>query len=427
MANPDTTSCELTVIGAGMAGMAAALFAAHRGVSVAQVGRIGGITFASGLLDLMGVHPVAEKRIWQDPWAAIEALVADEPEHPYARLSREDIRLAFDEMLEFLDEAGLPYFRDMQRNSAVLTPVGTIKHTYAVPETMWAGVRALDDKTKCLLIDFDGMKDFSARQIAATLKELWPGLRAVRIAFPDAEQGHEVFTVRMAQALELVRNRKKLAQLVHPHVKDAQAVGMPAILGLRRTRQILTDLNDEIGVPIFEIPTMPVSIPGQRLKEAFENGLPSKGIQQFLQQEVLAAKPLAGGGFQLGIGNQEVSHQIRTRAVILATGRFLGQGLNAQRQRIRESIFDLPVYQPAGRSDWHRPDLLDPRGHAVNRAGLEIDEAFHPVNAAGRPVFDDLYAAGTILAHQDWIRMKCGSGIAIATAYGAVESFLKRN
>lgn len=427
MANPDTTSCELTVIGAGMAGMAAALFAAHRGVSVAQVGRIGGITFASGLLDLMGVHPVAEKRIWQDPWAAIEALVADEPEHPYARLSREDIRLAFDEMLEFLDEAGLPYFRDMQRNSAVLTPVGTIKHTYAVPETMWAGVRALDDKTKCLLIDFDGMKDFSARQIAATLKEVWPGLRAVRIAFPDAEQGHEVFTVRMAQALELVRNRKKLAQLVHPHVKDAQAVGMPAILGLRRTRQILTDLNDEIGVPIFEIPTMPVSIPGQRLKEAFENGLPSKGIQQFLQQEVLAAKPLAGGGFQLGIGNQEVSHQIRTRAVILATGRFLGQGLNAQRQRIRESIFDLPVYQPAGRSDWHRPDLLDPRGHAVNRAGLEIDEAFHPVNAAGRPVFDDLYAAGTILAHQDWIRMKCGSGIAIATAYGAVESFLKRN
>jgi glycerol-3-phosphate dehydrogenase subunit B len=28
------------------------------------------------------------------------------------------------------------------------------------------------------------------------------------------------------------------------------------------------------------------------------------------------------------------------------------------------------------------------------------------------------------LAHQDWMRMKCGSGLAIATAYGAVNALL---
>lgn len=31
-------------------------------------------------------------------------------------------------------------------------------------------------------------------------------------------------------------------------------------------------------------------------------------------------------------------------------------------------------------------------------------------------------AAGAILAHQDWVRQKCGSGLAIATAYGAVRA-----
>jgi glycerol-3-phosphate dehydrogenase subunit B len=36
-----------------------------------------------------------------------------------------------------------------------------------------------------------------------------------------------------------------------------------------------------------------------------------------------------------------------------------------------------------------------------------------------------LFAIGSILAHQDWIRMKCGSGLAIATAYGAVKALLK--
>ena len=43
----------------------------------------------------------------------------------------------------------------------------------------------------------------------------------------------------------------------------------------------------------------------------------------------------------------------------------------------------------------------------------------------GKPVFDNLFAAGSILAHQDWMRMKCGSGLAMATAYAAVDAFLK--
>jgi glycerol-3-phosphate dehydrogenase subunit B len=33
-----------------------------------------------------------------------------------------------------------------------------------------------------------------------------------------------------------------------------------------------------------------------------------------------------------------------------------------------------------------------------------------------------LFAAGSILAHQDWVREKCGSGLALASAYGAVRA-----
>jgi glycerol-3-phosphate dehydrogenase subunit B len=38
----------------------------------------------------------------------------------------------------------------------------------------------------------------------------------------------------------------------------------------------------------------------------------------------------------------------------------------------------------------------------------------------GRPYSERLFAAGVILAHQDWIRGRSGAGIAIATAYKAV-------
>ena len=42
-----------------------------------------------------------------------------------------------------------------------------------------------------------------------------------------------------------------------------------------------------------------------------------------------------------------------------------------------------------------------------------------------RPAFKLLFAAGSILAHQDWMRMKCGSGLALATGFAAVQSFVR--
>jgi glycerol-3-phosphate dehydrogenase subunit B len=172
--------CDLCIIGTGLAGMAAALFAATRGLSVVQTGHIGEIVFASGLLDLLGVHPVSEKRLWSDPWAALDALKRDIPDHPYARLKKDDIKAAFDEILTFLEEAGLAYHRRMDHNSRVLTALGTIKPTYGVPHTMWNGVRALEEKPPALIIDIRGLKGFSARQIAASLQNGWSDLRAAQ-------------------------------------------------------------------------------------------------------------------------------------------------------------------------------------------------------------------------------------------------------
>ena len=157
--------CDLCVIGSGLAGMAASLFAVNRGLSVVQMGHTGEIIFASGLLDLLGVHPVSEKQPWGDPWAALDALVRDNPRHPYARIKEKDIKAAFDEILTFLAETGLTYHRNIDQNSGVLTSLGTVKSTYAVPHTMWQGVRALKEKPSGLIIDIRGLKGLSAHQI----------------------------------------------------------------------------------------------------------------------------------------------------------------------------------------------------------------------------------------------------------------------
>jgi glycerol-3-phosphate dehydrogenase subunit B len=106
----------------------------------------------------------------------------------------------------------------------------------------------------------------------------------------------------------------------------------------------------------------------------------------------------------------------------LGSGRFFGKGLHAQRHGIRETIFNLPVVQPADRAAWHHKDLLEPSGHPINRAGVAVDDSFRPMDSSGHVLYNNLFAAGAILAHQDWIRQKCGSGLAIATAFGAIKA-----
>jgi glycerol-3-phosphate dehydrogenase subunit B len=114
--------------------------------------------------------------------------------------------------------------------------------------------------------------------------------------------------------------------------------------------------------------------------------------------------------------------EIQARTALLATGRFLSGGLEAHFDHIAETLINLDIHQPASRKDWYRERYLDGHGHDIHLAGIETDQFYRPLNKDGS-VFDKrLFAAGIVLAHQDWIRQRCGAGVAIATALQAVEA-----
>jgi glycerol-3-phosphate dehydrogenase subunit B len=412
---------DVAVIGAGMAGMAAALFAAEQGLSCIQIGNGGSLLFASGLLDLLGVHPVAEGRRWQSPYDALAALAQDEPGHPLARIDVASIRAAFECFVTALGGAGLSYAPLGERNRQLLTSIGTIKTSFGVPGSMVAGADALAARPPCLLVDFRGLREFSAAQIAATLAGHWPGLRHQRIEFPGYEAATELYAAHLARALETGETRGRTIALVKPLLGDAQALGVPALLGLARASAVHAEFEAELGVPVFEIPTMPTSVPGLRLLAALESALGGRGVHRRQQATVHAlAFDADAGTAVLELGGVPGREQVSARAVVLATGRFTGRGLRADRDAVRESILGIPVQQPDSRAAWHQRDFLDPAGHALNRAGLRVDEAWRPLDAGGKPVWPRLFAVGSILAQQDWMRAKCGSGLAIGTAWAAI-------
>jgi glycerol-3-phosphate dehydrogenase subunit B len=423
MATRNDITCQLLVIGSGMAGMAASLFAALRGIDTIQVGPAGTLPFASGMLDFLGVHPVHTGRLLPNPWDGITQLRQDEPDHPYAVINDRDMRTAWKLVLANLTDAGLPYTAHPDRNMRMISPVGTDKLTYAVPHTMMAADEARRCRPPCLLVDFPGLKGFSARQIAANMQSRWPALRTARLSIP-ALKG-ELQPERLARFLENADPCRELADAIKSRLADAQAVGLPAVVGLHRAARLFDLMQERIGVPLFEIPTLLPSVPGRRLRDAFIRQLSRLGVRTWYQHAVQKAQTRLGDALRFRIGNATDGFWIQSRAAILATGRFLGRGLHAERTIIRENLFDLPVHQPGKREQWHHKDLLHPEGHAINRAGLMVDARFRPVDQDGLPRHLRLFAAGSILAHQDWVRQKCGSGLAITSAYAAVAACAK--
>lgn len=417
-----TARTDLLVIGAGVAGMAAALFASSRGIDVSLAGSVGGIDFTTGFIDVMGVHPVKDAKRRNSPWQAWRELVAEQPNHPYAKLTEQQSRDAIDEFTRFFETAGLPFKGNEDFNVRMLTSMGTTKRTYRLPASMWAGVDALSQKAPCLVVDFQGLKGFSSAQILEMNKRSWPELANLRIDFPN--QTEELYPEHMAWAMQNPNTREAVANSIRPHLGQAKYVALPAILGHDTTSAVIKHLEELLGVRVFEIPTLPPSLSGIRMRAAFDRELPARGVRLYSQKMILGTEP-CGDGYMCSIGREHTETSIRAKAIILATGRFFGKGLTADRTGIAEPIFNIPIKQPAARQDWHQQEFYAPEGHRINWAGIETDEQLRPLDSQNNVFSPRIFAAGAILAHQDWTRQKCGSGLAITTAYKAVQSALQ--
>lgn len=412
-------STDLGIIGSGIAGFSASIFALNRNIATAQIGNTGAVAYTTGYLDLYGAQNEAGIKT-TDPWQAIKQLKDTAPNHPLCRVSQDDIRKGFEEVTSFLTENGIGYNCPHETNITALTPAGTTKQTLCIPTTMITGTEAFAAASPCVIIGFKGLKGFSADQVAANLKENWPGLRSATITFPGMDHG-ELYAEVMARALEVPATREKLAALLRETVKDAECAGLPAILGMHCPDEVRHHLEELTGLRLFEIPTMPPSVPGIRLREMFEQVFPQKGLTLIPQQKVKAVD-FNDNHVTLKLTDSYGPVIIEAKAVILATGRFLSGGLEAQIDGISESLINLPVTQPEGRENWYNKSYTAKAGHPINRSGIEVDEMFRPLKSDGKPFHPALFGAGSILAHQDWIRSRSGAGIAIATAYKAVES-----
>ncbi|WP_049894445.1 glycerol-3-phosphate dehydrogenase subunit GlpB [Salinarchaeum sp. Harcht-Bsk1] len=458
---------DVVVIGGGLAGISAALAAADAGAKTRLVtANQSTLRQASGLIDVMGYPPDAAgtdasqrgapARTDGGPVADPFEHIPDLPEgHPYERVGVDAVRdalAAFDEVVEgYTGE-------HTDANALVPTNGGAIKPTARYPVHTADGL-ASDDRD-ALLVGFESLTDFDAPLAAEHLLAAGVpfAVEGVTVSFPG-ELRADAKTTRFADLLEndeipaakggtssggtgggagggragaVHRTRTgscraKLVERIDDAIDDAtvdpERVGFPAVLGEDRPSAVRIDLSDRLGMPVFEVPTGPPSLPGIRLENQLHEALEARQVWVADGQAVVDFTATDGRDEDRRIEQLQVetpgggTTPVSAEQYVLATGGLVGRGIDSERDLVREPIFDCHVPHPEDRYDWFADDAFG--DHPFAAFGVHVDRSLRPLDADDGIEFENLRAAGSVLGGYDFAAEKSGAGVSIATGHAA--------
>ncbi len=392
---------RVVVVGAGLAGLTAALVAAEAGARVELVAQ------GQGALTL---HPG-----WIET-GDVEALAAHAG-HPYAVVG-ESLAAG----LAVIDRiAGLHGNSEPGVRLRAVTSTGARR---SMALTVGAAFPTLEGR-RVAIIGFDGWRDFYPVLCADGLRA--DGIDAHAFSVPLVHGGNfDTWTVDAAAWLDTPDGLQTLIALVKAkiHRGGFDVVGLPAVLGLEPETR--AQFAEGIGLPVFEIPTLTPSVPGLRLYHALRKALIARGgryvvgvtVNSLVMQDgrvtgVLAATA-ANTRERLIVGD----------AVILATGGLYGGGIASDyRGALHEGIADLPLTDAPPLEDWFANALMSGTPQPLHRVGVQVDGDSRPVDGQGALVAERLFVAGRLLAGASPISEGATEGIDIASgAHAALKA-----
>jgi glycerol-3-phosphate dehydrogenase subunit B len=415
---------DTVVIGAGLAGLTAALRLAEEGQRVLVVAKgVGATHLAPATIDVLGYH----EGTVTSPARALPAFTAANPAHPYGHLPLPLIRASLEWFEARADNLG--YRGSIDENVLLPTAVGVAKPAALVPEAMAAG--DLRRGGRFVFVGLRGLKDFYPSYLADNLSraEMTAGTslaaRAIELA-PPGEDG-DAGTLGFARRFEQPSFRESLLRELDARIDSDEVVGFPAVLGLRAARSVWQELETKLGRSVFEVATLPPSVPGIRLFETMTSALRRAGGRLVVGSAVVAA---AHGMSRIEAVEAHVvprSAVYSARSFVLATGGFASGGLDVDSfGNIRETVFDLPLgHLPAPSEPRFAPGYFEE--HALARTGVAVDDELRPLDRDGAPVHENVHVAGATLAGAIPWREASGNGLSLATGYAAAAAILERS
>jgi glycerol-3-phosphate dehydrogenase subunit B len=406
---------DAVVIGAGTAGLTAAVRLAEGGARVCVVAKgVGSTHLAPGTIDVLGYAP---QRV-QDPTAGIADLVAARPDHPYALLGVDAVRSAlewFAQRIAAASETGYRYEGSLERNFQLPTALGALRPSALVPRTMAAG-DARAGGPVCV-VGIPVLRDFHAPLCAENLTRAGIEATAVQIEV-EVEGRAEANALGVARRFADPAFRAAFAGSLASRLGGADRVALPAVLPLRDPAVAWDELQARLGRKVFEIPTLPPSVPGMRLSDALRSTLRRAGGRLVLGAEVVGAE--REGDRLAAVRTHAAGHDLRYRAdwFILASGGFASGAIALGADWVtRETVLGLALRGAPGPGE---PRFVADyfAQQPMARAGVAVGA---DLRAEG---MENVFVAGASLPGAVPWREGSGEGIAVTSGHRAAENVL---
>jgi len=407
---------DVIVLGGGLAGQVAALTAKTPQNRVLLVTKgYGSFYYGPGVIDVLGRRcgkPVVQ------PWGQIDQLRVL---HPYRILGEQRVRQAIDLFARHLGENGFPLLGGSQGKNLLLpTALGSIRPTYLAPLSIAQGEVRQEGDVK--ILGFEDFPYFSPQLVAAHLSQ---GLNRLgitkKVSWGTVKLGlgrqRPISSYDVALWLDHADHRRSFINELLSQLGREERIGFPAVLGLTQHREVVDRLEQELGKRVFEIPTIPPSVPGIRLHESLSGLLREKGVEMWTGYPVIGATIRRNYIQEVQVDVPGKTRSLQGNRFILATGGLGGEGLLSGPGWVKEPVFDLPVYFHPHVDKWSHRHLWKEQPYAC--FGLRVDSKMRPLDGEGNVCFTNLFAAGNILAFFDSTAEKSSSGIDIATGITA--------
>ncbi|MEO5986841.1 MAG: anaerobic glycerol-3-phosphate dehydrogenase subunit GlpB [Candidatus Limnocylindria bacterium] len=414
---------DVVVIGAGLAGLACAVELAERGASVFLAAKgMASTHWTHGGIDIAAPTGSRSARDGVERLAAMAA-------HPYSRMSGH-VGDAIEAHRARLAGSAVALVGDLDTPLVPIpTPVGSLRPAAMLPTGQAASARAWAGDG-LLLIGIrrfrDAWVEYAARNLAATE---WPDgprqIRAVEVDLPGLDRLNNLNARSLAVLFDEPAWRARAIRAIASAVPAGPwRIGVPAVLGVADHAAVHRELEDAIGHRVFEMQSLPPSVPGGRLFDELRAALLAHGGRIQVGFDVVEVE--RAGQTVTAIHTEAASRTLRLAAdhFILATGGIAGEGIRAYRgHRLEERVFGLPVVGPEDGS-WFSDDPMQP--HPIESVGIAVDDRLRPIDAEGAPVLDNVQVIGSALAGMRYLEQRCGDGVALTSAHMAAQSLAER-
>jgi glycerol-3-phosphate dehydrogenase subunit B len=381
----------------------------------------GSTYWTSGCIDFLGFSPPDYPERVGNPLKAITDLVASKPDHPYALAGTSLLEEAVNKFIDLTDRYSYPYQGSINQNFLLPTAVGSVRPTCLAPLSMVAGDVRL--KTPMLIIGFDQFLDFYPGYITDNLVQQGILARGISVDIKTLDKLKFLSASVLARLFDKPSFREEVIAAIRPLLGTAGRIGFPAVLGLNNTNDVIHNLEDSFGLPVFEIPGLPPSVPGIRLNNLMVSAIENNGgtvntgmnVNSFTSENTRITSVLSDAS------NRKVLHTGEN--YILASGGILGGGITVDENGYaKDTVFNLPINLPPHRIDRFRDRFLAREGQPIYLQGLSVNALLHPLEKNNHDAFENLYAVGTILNNCDPIREASIQGIALATGLAVAKN-----